>query len=100
AEVRFTVPTGGLAAIGSASLRGSEAVGSNEDFEERADGGIGSWTADPSGGDLSTKVATGAAGVNVANATAVAGALVQAFAVASGRWLEVAVTGRVTAEGE
>ena len=99
AEVRFTVPTGGLAAIGSVSLRGSDTVGSNEDFSEQTDGAIGGWAAEAGGGELSTEVTAGEA-ARIANAAGIAGALVQSFAIAAGRTLTIEVAGRVTAAGD
>jgi DNA-binding beta-propeller fold protein YncE len=99
AEVRFTVPTGGLAGIGSVSLRGSDTVGADPDFQQHADGAPG-WAADPGGASLSIERAAGANATRIVNDAAAAGSLVQSFAVTGGLPLVVEVSGRVAASGD
>jgi Helix-hairpin-helix domain len=97
AEVRFTVPPGGLAAVGFVSLKGSDAVGINADLQQRENGRAVGWSVD-SGGAVLT-LGRSESGVVVANEEVETGALVQRAAVVPRRRLVVELVGRATGAG-
>jgi hypothetical protein len=97
AEVRFTTPPGGIAAVGFVSLKGTDAAGVNSDLGQRQNGGAVGWDPDPQAADLTL----GPAGqvVRVANEGVDAGALVQKVAVVAGHVVAIELVGRATAAG-
>jgi DNA-binding beta-propeller fold protein YncE len=97
AEIRFSAPPGGLAAVGFVSLKGTDAAGVNDDLQQRQNGQVVGWASDPAGADVSLGASD--TGVRVANEQANAGALVQQVAVTAGRTLSVELTVRATASG-
>jgi DNA-binding beta-propeller fold protein YncE len=97
AEVRFTTPPGGVAAVGFVSLKGTDAAGVNSDLRQRQNGGALGWDSDPRGADVTVDPA--GAAVRVANDGAGVGALVQKVPITAGGVLELELVGRCTAAG-
>jgi len=97
AEVRFSVPSGGHAWIGAASLRGSGAAGRNEDLREQDGDRPAGWDFDPPNSRLTLEPAAGA--VTVENQTGIAAALVQSITVTGGNPIAMELTARLVAPG-
>jgi hypothetical protein len=97
AEIRFVAPSGGLAAVASVSLRGTDARGVNEDLQEVADGRPVGWSTDPATADLTLD--REGASLRITNDGAESGALVQSVDVAPDRPLEIELVERTTAAG-
>jgi DNA-binding beta-propeller fold protein YncE len=91
AEVRFTVPEGGLAAVGMASLAGTSAVVTNSDLQILQSGVPAGWSLTPKGAAVSISPVEG--GVEIQNGVAATAELVQTSSLQAGQKFTVEITG-------
>lgn len=92
AEVRFTVPAGGLAAVGLVSLSGTSAVLTNSDLQILQSGVPAGWTLTPKGAAVSISQVEG--GIEIQNGGAATAELVQTSSLQAGQKFTVQLAGR------
>ncbi|MGH9854514.1 MAG: helix-hairpin-helix domain-containing protein, partial [Blastocatellia bacterium] len=95
AEVRFTVPAGGLACIDSVSLMGTDETVINGDFLSESQGRLGGWTVSPAVSPGFSVIAS-ADGVKLQNAGASAVTLKQTIPAKGNQPFALEFQGRTT----
>jgi sugar lactone lactonase YvrE len=98
AEVRFTVPAGGLAAVGMVSLSGTSAVITNSDLQILEVGVPAGWSLTPKGAAVSISQVEG--GVEIQNGGAATADLVQTSTLQAGQKFTIQIAGRAIRQSQ